>query len=86
MDDDEDLGKDFEQVPGTWAYELKNHWDKFSQGCWRSFNICSQELLEENVDFMKWREYMLWDMCRRHKEELKNAIRNASDEAINRTS
>ncbi|MBS3903764.1 MAG: hypothetical protein KGZ39_00375 [Simkania sp.] len=80
MDDEEILGEDFEKVPGTWAYELKNHWEVFSAYCWKTFNKCSEHTVEENVDFLKWREYMLWDMCRRHKEELQNGIRNNRDE------
>lgn len=62
-----------EDDPTTWAYELKQHWDSFSDGCWISFNkIC--EVMRENghenkIDRIKWREYVLWDMQRRHDKE-----------------
>jgi hypothetical protein len=72
MSDNDDLPTDFESVPGTWAFELKNHWDAFSDLAWRAFDKYVDSTRGLSLDKMKWREYLLWDMCRRHKEEVKN--------------
>ena len=56
----------YEEVPGTWAHELKNHWDAFDNIC----KIMNDKGNEDKVDYFKWREYVLWDMQRRHNEEV----------------
>lgn len=65
-----------ENEPGTWAYELKEHWDLFTDSVWRAFSAFEEETRkighENKVDKFKWREYLLWDMQRRHEEEIAN--------------
>lgn len=68
---------DAEQVPGTWAHTLKEHWDIFTNHTWYAFSKFEEETRkighENNVNKFKWREYLLWDMQRRHDEEVKDA-------------
>lgn len=65
--------QDFENIPGTWANELKNHWEAFSSVCWIAFNAACDEMCEKGhenkISKYKWREYVLSDMQRRHDEE-----------------
>jgi hypothetical protein len=56
---------EFEDVPGTWAYELKKHWDAFNAAC----EYMRGRGHENKISAYKWREYVLWDMQRRHDEE-----------------
>lgn len=64
---------DFEKVSGTWAYTLKEHWDDFTNHSWQAFSVFEEETRklghENKIDKFKWREYLLWDMQRRHEEE-----------------
>lgn len=60
---------EFTNVPGTWSYELNEHFKGFSQYCWDGFDKCSESMREEGVDKMNWREYLLHDMQRRHDFE-----------------
>ncbi len=68
---------EFEDDPETWAYELKKHFDAFSEACWRSFNKACEEMRErghENkVDRLKWRQVVLWNMQDRHDHEELNS-------------
>lgn len=65
---------DFENVPGTWAYELREHFKAFSDACWVSFNNACEDMRkhghENKVDALKWREYVLWDMQKKHEIEV----------------
>lgn len=66
---------DSEKVPGTWAHELRRHFEAFSSGCWRAFNHAADAMNEANegkVDRLKWREYVLWDMRQKHDKEMKD--------------
>ena len=67
------MTEDFESIPGTWAYELKQHYDAFCGACWKGFNAACEDMRakghENKVGRMEWREYVLWDMQRRHNEE-----------------
>ena len=67
---DKDLG------PGTWDHELRKHFDCFSEACWRVFNQATEEMREighqNKVTKEAWREYVIYDMQRRHDEEVKN--------------
>lgn len=68
---------EFENVPGTWSYELKKHWDAFSENCWKGFNSCCEEMRktghENKISKESWRQYLIWDMQRRHDEEEKSS-------------
>ena len=68
----EDL--DAENTPGTWAFELKQHYDKFNEFLWKEFNkychISNEKGHNNVVEYNKWREYILWDMQRRHTQEV----------------
>ena len=68
------MTNEFENVPGTWSYILKNHFDAFTQGCWKAFNTACEDMREKGhenkVPKMKWREYVLWDMQKKHDEEV----------------
>ena len=57
---------DSENIPGTWAYELKRHWYAFNE-CVRCMDDSKGK-----VAHIKWREDILYDMLRRHNEEVKN--------------
>jgi hypothetical protein len=64
-----------ENVPGTWAHALREHFNAFTLHCWRGFDA-SCELMREighenKIDRYKWRDYVLWDMKRMHDEEVK---------------
>lgn len=69
---------DYEKVPGTWAHELRKHFDAFSDGCWRAFNHACGAMKDKGgmltTDKYKWREYVLWDMQKKHDEEVKNGM------------
>jgi hypothetical protein len=56
---------DYSSIPGTWAYELEQPW--------KAFNACVYEMWEyghdKKVPYLNWREYVLWDMQRKHNEE-----------------
>jgi hypothetical protein len=56
----------YEEVPGTWAHALKANW--------LAFNEVVRKMDDSNgkVPHERWREYILWDMQRRHDEEMKN--------------
>lgn len=64
----EDLG------PGTWDYELRKHFEAFTKVAWVAFNNASERMRKEGhenkVSKIKWREYVIWDMQRRHEKEL----------------
>lgn len=62
----------YEEVPGTWAKVLKDNW--------LAFNQVVRQMDDSNgkVPHEKWREYILWDMRRRHDEEEKNSIRKST--------
>lgn len=64
---------DFEDVPGTWSNELRKHFDAFTKYCWLGFNKACEEMREKGhenkVPKMEWREYVLWDMQKKHEEE-----------------
>lgn len=64
---------DYENDPETWAFELKKHWDIFTEHTWKVFLAFEEETRkighELKIDKFKWREYLLWDMLRRHEEE-----------------
>ena len=53
----------YEDVPGTWAKVLKDNWD--------AFNDVVRMMDDSNgkVSHKKWREYILWDMQKRHDED-----------------
>jgi len=65
---------DFEQVKGTWAYELRQHFDAFSNACWKGFNSACEAMKDEPMDKYKWRGYVLWDMQKKHREEVKSSL------------
>ena len=69
----EGMKMNVEDDPSTWAYALKNHWDVFTKHTWEAFSHFEEETRkighENKVDKMKWREYLLWDMQKRHDEE-----------------
>ena len=55
----------FEEIPGTWAHILDQHWIHFNEWV---------RILDDSngkVPHEKWREYILWDMQRKHDEETK---------------
>jgi len=56
----------FDNIPGTWACELKQHFLAFSHACWIGFNNACEDMRknshENEVDRIKWREYVLLDM------------------------
>ena len=62
-----------EDDPSTWEHTLKAHWNTFTEFAWRGFSVFEEETRkighENKVDKLKWREYLLWDMQRRHEEE-----------------
>jgi hypothetical protein len=60
----EPLDTDFENIEGTWAKVLKNNW--------LAFNDVVRSMDDSNgkVPHKAWREYILWDMQRRHDEEI----------------
>lgn len=62
-----------ENDPSTWEHTLKTHWDIFTEYTWKAFSVFEEETRkighENKVDKLKWREYLLWDMQRRHEEE-----------------
>lgn len=56
----------YEEVPGTWAFELKDHWKAF---CAIS-DLINEKGNQGKVDRLKFREYLLWDMQNRHEKEV----------------
>lgn len=58
---------------GTWDYELQEHFKAFTAFCWEGLNASCNEMVEEGhegkVPFYKWREYVIYDMQRRHDKE-----------------
>lgn len=65
---------DYEDIPGTWSHELKNHFKAFLNLCWEGLNRSSDLMLKEGhdnkIDRLKWREYVLYDMQKRHDFEV----------------
>lgn len=65
---------DPENSPDTWAYELREHFNAFSRCCWEGFNSACEEMVrighENKINSLKWREYVLWDMQKKHDAEL----------------
>lgn len=55
--------REFEKVPGTWAKVLYDNW--------LAFNVVVREMDDSDgkLPHEKWREYILYDMQRRHDEE-----------------
>lgn len=79
---------DVEDNPETWGYHLKEHWKSFSDGCdryWKVFSFICDEWNKEGhknkIDRLTWREYVLWDMMRRHQEEV-NAAQSKADSKL----
>lgn len=76
---------DAEKDPTTWAYGLRAHFNAFSEGCWRSFNLVCDEMNrlghENKLNKFKWREYVLWDMQQKHEEEMKMARKGTNHES-----
>ena len=74
------MEENYEGVPGTWAHTLKEHWDIFTEHTWRAFSVFEEETRkiahENKIDKFKWREYLLWDMRKRHEEEKMGWISN----------
>lgn len=72
-EEEEENLAEVENDPSTWAYILKKHWDDFSESCWSAFNKFCEDTCREGHDnkisVLKWREYVLWDMKRRHHKE-----------------
>lgn len=62
--------------PGTWDYELRKHFEYFTAACWRCFNAAVEEMREKGhqnkVTKEAWRDFVIYDMQRRHDEEVKN--------------
>jgi hypothetical protein len=56
----------YEKVPGTWAYEMKNNWLAFNSVCDEM-----QDGYEKRVDRIIFREFVLKDMQERHEKEKK---------------
>ena len=58
----------------TWEDELKKHWDIFTEFAWIGFSAFEEETRkighESKVTKMKWREYLIHDLQRRHNEEV----------------
>lgn len=55
----------YENVPGTWAKVLYDNWLAFNDV------VRGMDDSGGKVPHEKWREYILWDMQRRHEEEKK---------------
>ncbi len=57
----------------TWEQILDRHFKGFTDGVWNVFNAYMTEILEKEygMDKMKFRDYVIWDMKRRHDEEVK---------------
>lgn len=74
------MTEDAENTPGTWAIELKNHWDHFTDYTWVGFEMFVDDSLkrghQNKIDKMKWREYLIWDLQRRHQEEVDGMDKN----------
>lgn len=47
----------------TWEHILTEHWRQFKLAC-QSMNR------EDKMPELNWREYVLYDLCRRHNEEI----------------
>lgn len=65
---------DFEGIPCTWANILKIHYEGFNDFLWKAFNNCVDKMNDFPKDhpdseayFYKFREYVLWDMQKKHK-------------------
>lgn len=56
---------DASKIPGTWAYELDQHWKAFN-ACVNEMWVCGHE---KKIDYWLWRDYVLWDMQKRHNDE-----------------
>lgn len=73
MTPSEGMKMNVEEDPNTWAHTLKEHWKIFTDHTWHAFSVFEEETRkighENKVDKMKWREYLIWDMQRRHEEE-----------------
>lgn len=73
--------ENYENDPSTWAYELRQHFNAFSEYCWKGFNSACEEMRkighENKVDRLKWREYVLWDMQKKHKKEVKEGAKSS---------
>jgi len=65
--------QDFEKVKGTWAHELREHFNGFSQFVWDGFDRAIELMRDKGgmkaVDKFAWREYVLWDMQNKHDKE-----------------
>lgn len=63
--------------PQTWEEVLREHWEIFCKHTWYGFSVFEEETRrighENKVTKMQWREYLIWDMQRRHEEE-KNGL------------
>ncbi len=61
---------DYKKIPGTWAHLLECHWQEF--------NDVIRRMDDSNglVPHEKLRAYVLWDMQRRHDEELNKQGQN----------
>ncbi len=55
----------------TWEIILNAHWKAFTDYLWMAFNkyVAEMDDSDGKVPFEKWREYILYDMQRRHDEE-----------------
>jgi len=47
----------------TWQKLLDEHWRQFKLAC-QSLNY------EDKMPTLSWREYILYDICKRHNEEI----------------
>jgi hypothetical protein len=55
---------DAEKDPGTYAWHLYEHWKAFNS------SVDAMLMGDTKMNRYKFREYMLWDMQRRHEMEV----------------
>jgi len=67
-----------ENDPLTWEFSLKEHWNIFTEFAWKGFYAFEEETRkighENKIDKFKWREYLIWDLQRRHNEEVNKEL------------
>ena len=56
---------------------LDKHFKSLTDFTWKAFDDYVTEMMKKNygMDRMKFREYVLWDMKRRHDEEVNDSNR-----------
>jgi hypothetical protein len=95
MDSNEINQQKYENIPGTWAFELKKHFQAFTDSLWITFNKIIEKMNEnelptltpeerEKFIFQNFRSYILYDMQKRHDadEADRNERRNRHNDEV----